>query len=431
VRRTDDATSERAAGAAGAPAPEGTGPRLKRSLSLPLVTLYGLGTTVGAGIYVLVGKVAGRAELLTPAAFAVAAVLAGLTAFSFAELAARYPKSAGEALYVRAAFGRRPLALAVGLLVALSGTVSAAAIALGAAGYLGTLVELPAAAVVVLLVLGIGALAAWGIAESVTLAAVLTLVEVGGLVLVVVTVALWLPDRPAPLPRPGALLPPFEAGAWSAVLAGAVLAFYAFIGFEDMVNVAEEVKDAPRTLPLAIVVTLALTTLLYVAVALVAVLALPPAELAASAAPLAELFERAGGSALAISLIAILATLNGALIQIIMAARILYGLSEQGALPAALGRVHATTRTPLLATAVVALAVMALAVGLPIEPLAEATSVVVLAVFTLVNLALLRLKRRAPHPAGVWRVPWPVPLGGFLASAAFLGFEALRLLGIG
>lgn len=403
-------------------------PRLKRSLSLPLITLYGLGTTIGAGIYVLVGKVAGHAGLYAPLSFLIAALLAGLTALAFAELCARYPKSAGEALYVREGLGSNKLALVVGLMVALAGLVSAAAITLGAAGYAASVVALPKVVVVISIALAIGVLAAVGILESVTAASVFTLLEIGGLVLVVWAGAGTVPDVSAQLP---ALLPSLDGAVWAGIFAGALLAFYAFIGFEDMVNVAEEVKDVTRLLPLAIVLTLVITTVIYVAVAIVAVLAVPPAELAASEAPLVLIYETGGGGLpQLVTGIAIFATLNGALIQIIMASRILYGLAHQGALPAILGRVNPLTHTPLLSTAIVTAAVLVLAIGFRIEILAEATSIVALAIFTLVNLSLMRIKARHPRPAGIAVLPAFVPLLGFLASGLFLLLEALRRGGV-
>ncbi len=401
--------------------------QLKRRLTLPILTLYGLGTTVGAGIYVLVGKVAGRSELFTPAAFLVAALLAGLTALSFAELSARFPKSAGEAVYVLEGLRSRRLSLLVGLLVALAGVVAAAAIAVGSVGYILQFLGLPPKPTVAVVVLLLGAIAAWGIAESALTAAVLTLVEIGGLLLIIVVGAQATPDIPQHL---GELVPPPALSAWTAIFAGAVLAFYAFIGFEDMVNVAEEVKDVSRNLPLAIVLTLAITTIVYLCVTVVAVLAVAPAELAASDAPLALIYERASGrEATAISLIAIFATINGALIQMIMASRVLYGLSRAHELPGPLGRVHPVTRTPLIATLLVTLLIGLLTVLFPIETLAEATSAITLTVFSLVNLALLQLKRRGPTPANAPRIPAVVPLAGLVISVAFLGLEGLRLVG--
>jgi amino acid transporter len=399
-------------------------PALNRRLNLPLLTFYGLGTTIGAGIFVLVGKVAGRAGMAAPVSFLVASLLAAFTAFSFAELVARYPRSAGEAIYVREGFGSHRLALIVGLMVALSGVVSSATIVNGSVGYLHEFVDIPRMLGVVVMLALLTALALWGIGESVTAAAIFTVLEIGGLMLVI-----WAAkDSFADLPARGVeLIPPFEGLPWIGVTAGAMLAFYAFLGFEDLVNVAEESKDVTHTLPMAILLTLALTTLLYVLVATVSVLTVPPAELAQSSAPLAFVYERStGGTSGIISGIAVFAVLNGALIQMIMASRVIYGLADQHELPGGLAWVHPRTRTPMVATGLVAAAILVLAVGFPLEHLAETTSVIVLVVFALVNLALVMIKRRGtPAPEGVRTYPTWIPTIGFAASTGFL---ALRFL---
>jgi amino acid transporter len=165
--------------------PPDAGPALRRSLSLPLVTLYGLGTTIGAGVYALTGEIAGLAGVYAPVAFVVASFMATFTALSFAELSSRFPRSAGEAVYVQEGLGRPRLAQGVGLLVALSGAVSAATITNGFVGYLGELVEVPRAFAILAMLVSLGLIAAWGIGQSVLLAGVLTLVEIGGLLLVI------------------------------------------------------------------------------------------------------------------------------------------------------------------------------------------------------------------------------------------------------
>ena len=396
---------------------------LKRSLSLPLLVLYGLGTTIGAGIYALVGEIAAAAGYLAPFSFLLAALLAGLTAAGFAELGARLPRAAGEALYVRAGLGSRRLSTVTGLLVVLAGLVSAAAMINGFVGYLHEFVQVDRVSAIVAVTLALGAAAAWGIAESVVIASLLTLVEVAGLVWVIVAGA----AASGPAPHWTALVP-LNTTDWGAALGTALLAFYAFIGFEDMVNVAEEVRDVRRTLPLAILLTLVLTTLLYVLLMLVAVFALPPGELAASRAPLAYLYQQVTGrSAAVISLIGMFAIVNGALIQIVMAARVLYGLSGMAQLPALLGRVSARTRTPLVATGLVTILVLVLAVTGRLAGLAQTTSVTMLVVFALVNLALWRIKRRQPDAPGTPALPLWVPLAAFLVCVGFVASEALRL----
>lgn len=404
-----------------------TAPKLQRRLSLTLLTLYGVGTTVGAGIYVLVGKVALAAGVLAPVSFLLACVLVAASAFSFAELSTRFPKSAGEAVYVGQAFQRKHLALLVGLLVMLAGIVSSGTIVNGAAGYIREFVTVPAWILVVLVVLMLGAIAAWGIGESVGLAAVLTVLEIVGLGLVIWAGWSATPDIPAALAAQ-----PLPAAPVAGVLLGTVLAFYAFIGFEDMVNVAEEVRDPHRTMPRAIILTLAITLVLYVAVALVAVAAVPIAELGASEAPLALVWERgSGGSLQVISAIAIFATVNGALIQIVMASRVLYGLANEGWLPRGLGRVAPRTHTPVRATALVTVVVLVFALALPLVTLAQITSLLALAVFALVNAALIVLKRRAPRAPGLFRIPVWAPWLGCLISLAALAYGlAIQVSGL-
>jgi amino acid transporter len=391
---------------------------LRRSLSLLQVVLYGLGTTIGAGIYLLIGEVAKLAGTAAPTAFGVASLLAAFTALSFGELVSRFPHSAGEAAYVQAGFGRRGLATAVGLLVAIAGCVSAAAMAKGFAGYLAELVEVPELICIAAFVALLIAVAVWGVVESVTLAGVITLIEVAGLVVIIWVAGDSLGQLPERWPE---LLPVSNPGVWRGVAAASLLTFYAYLGFEDMVNMAEEVKDVRRTLPLAIGITLVITTILYITLAAVCVLAVSPAELAASTAPLAFLFERVTGAApTGIALVGILAVVNGALIQIIMASRVLYGLAARGHLPAPLARVHSRTATPHYATFAAGALVLVLALGFPLAGLAEGTSVATLLVFASVNLALWRIKGRAPLEEPVFSIPRWVPAVGACSTGGLL-----------
>jgi amino acid transporter len=391
---------------------------LKRTLTLPLLTFYGLGTILGAGIYVLVGEVAGLAGMHAPLAFAVAAVVAAFTAFSYAELAARHPFSAAEAVYVQEGFGRRGLSMLVGALVLFAALASAAALANGFAGYLRLFVGVPSWSAILFVLLALGALAAWGIHESARVAAAATLIEIGGLLLVVAVSGEGLLALPA---RLNELVPPAQTEAWQGIFLAAFVAFFAFIGFEDMSNVAEEVIEPERTMPRAIFLALAVSTALYLLVALAAVLTLSRDELAGHAAPLALMYEKATGrEPVLIGVIALFAVTNGALVLLIRAARVLHGMSVQGWLPAAFGRVHPARRTPLLATASVTFATLVLALALPLALLAKATSAAILIVFALINLALLRIRRRAPAPPGVRSYPPAVPLTGFVLSLLLL-----------
>lgn len=399
---------------------------LKRSLSLPLLVLYGLGTTIGAGIYALVGEMAGIAGYHAPVSFLLASILAALTAFTYAELSGRFPRCAGAALYVREGFCSERLSTVVGILVISAATISAAALVNAFSGYLGEFIELQRAPVIIVITLVLGSIAAWGISQSVTIAAIVTLIEIGGLLLVIVVSRSGVADLAEHWPM---LVPSFDSSSWHGIFAASFLAFYAYTGFEDMVEVAEETRNARRNLPVAIMLTLGITTLLYMAVMAAAVMAMPPHELAQSEAPLSRLYQYYTGThANIISVVALVAIINGALIQIIMVARVLYGMSSRQLLPTVLSRVNRRTRTPLVATALTTGMVVVIALTGSLASLAEAASLVILIVFALVNAALLMIKRKQPKPEGLIVFPFMIPLLGFIVSAGFVLARIVSLL---
>ncbi len=400
-------------------------PALKRSLSLTMLVLYGLGVTIGAGIYVLIGAAAARAGPHAPIAFLIAATVMALSAASFAELATRLPVSAGEAVYVEKGFGSPRLGMAVGLLVIAAALISSAAIAQGAAGYIGEFVKAPEWVLVIAVILLTGLVAAWGISEAVWLAAIMTVIEIGGLVVVIVA---GIGRDPGILARaPEAFAGLGSAAAWPGIFGATMMAFFAFIGFEAMVNVAEEVEEPNRNLPLAIAITLVVSTVLYSLVVWVAINAVPRSELSTSTAPLSLVFQvTTGASPTLISLIAIFATINGVVVQTVMAARVIYGMAHQGSLPAGLRQVHATTRTPLLATAVAVALTLIAALALPIERLADMTTQAMLVVFALVNAALWVMKRNGQARHDGITVPAIVPAAGALSCVALLVADLAR-----
>lgn len=403
--------------AAGGPVP------LRRRLGLPLLVLYGTGITIGAGIYVLIGEVAGHAGRFAPWSFVLAAAVMALTVASYAELSTRFPVSAGPAAYVMAAFRSRGFAIAVGLLTVATGVISSAAVTLGSAGYVQQFIPLPTFLITLAVLALLGAVAAWGILESVVLASLFTVIEVGGLLIVIAAAV----HGELPFAAAIVTLPPLDAAALSGIAFGGLLAFFAFIGFEDLAVVVEEARVPHRNIPRAMVLTLLISTVLYVLVAAIAVSAVATERLASSTAPLSLVFhEVAGVSPATISAIAIVATLNTILAQMTMAARVIYGLAREGSLPAFLARVHPRTRTPLPATALVVIAIVPLALLVPLTPLAEITSLATLAVFAVVNLALLWLRYRGveslvPHV----RVPVWVPAIGLATCAAMIAHALL------
>jgi amino acid transporter len=348
-----------------------------------MLTLYGLGTIIGAGIYVLVGEVAGRAGLFAPVAFLVAAVVAVFTGFTYGELAARLPFSAGEAIYVHTAFHRKWLSTITGWAVVLTGVVSAAALVNGFTGYFLVFVQLPEWWIVIVLTAVLGGIAAWGIEESAWFAAIMTVLSVLGLVWVLVVTFSAIDVARLDLDD---VLPPLEVAAWSGIFAGGFLAFYAFIGFEDMVNVAEEVHHPERAIPRAILIALIVSTLLYALVAFAAVATLPIDELQVSRAPLVDMMAVQGMAA------------------------------EKG------------IGTPLRATGVVVAVVLALALWLPVGTLAQVTSLIILLVFAVMHLALLRLKVSNPRPDGVNVIHPAWPAIGLLLTLGLILFRGLSFL---
>jgi len=394
---------------------------LKRTIGLTSLLFYGLGNILGAGIYVLIGKVAGEAGMYIPLAFFTASVVAGFSAFTYSELSARYPLSAGEAVYIHEGFHLTALSRMTGLLIAFAGMVSAATISRGFYGYFYTFFQLPELLVVAVIILLLGTLTLWGISQSVAAAAALTVIEVAGLLLII-----WAgKDALATLPvQIDSLLPPFQSSALVGIMLGAFLAFFAFIGFEDMVNIAEEVKNPQHNLPAAILLALLIATLMYASVALVAVLSVDQDTLSASKAPLADVLSATSSiNPKIISVISMIAIVNGALIQMIMASRIFYGMANKGWLWKRLGIVNKKTQTPVTATVLVIIIILGLAMWFPLETLAKSTSYLVLVVFALANAALVLIKRALPAPEGILNNPMWVPVTGFITCIGLLMFQ--------
>ena len=392
-------------------------PQLLRSLTLVEICFYGIGTILGAGIYVLLGEVVNESGMATPSAFLLSALIVSFSAYSYAQMSHRFPYSAGEAVYIMEGLNSRHISALAGYAISLGGIVSAATIARGFTGYFAFFSELPPWAIIILLITTLTILAAWGVKQSVTIAVITTLLEIAGLLLVLVVGGDELHGRNIPwrefLPAPDQTLAP--------IISGAFLAFFAFIGFEDMVNMAEEVKNPRRNLPLGIAIALITSTLLYVAVAIVAILTLPLSELANSNAPLALIIEK--NSAIPVELMAaisVVAIINGALIQIIMVSRVLYGMAERNLAPLILKSIHPKTHTPLKATVLTGFIVVSFALWLPISTLAKTTSSLILIVFTLVNLSLLVLNYRE-KTAGISGLF--IPAIGACLCTSFLAFQ--------
>ncbi|HWI22077.1 MAG TPA: APC family permease [Baekduia sp.] len=392
---------------------------LKRAISSKMLLLFVIGDVLGAGIYALVGVVGGRVGGAIWMAFAAALILALITAFAYSELVTKYPRAAGAALYVNKAFGIHFVTFIVTFAVMASGVASAATLSRSFGGdYLADFVDLPTIGVAIAFLLLVAVINARGIAESVKLNVVLTTIELCGLVLVAVIGLAFLADgggetsRAFEIKEGEALIP--------AVIAGAGLAFYALIGFEDSVNVAEETQK-PRDYPLALFGGILIAGAIYLVVTIVASMAVPTDKLAGSDGPLLEVVQL---GPLAIdtkifSAIALFALANGALINMIMSSRLLYGMGRADVLPSAFSKLLPSRKTPWVAILfTTAIAAILVATG-DLSDLADMTVLLLLGVFTLVNLSVLVL-RRDPVEHDHFKTPIVFPIIGAGVSIAVM-----------
>lgn len=403
-------------------------PALKRTVGPGQLTLYALGSMLGAGIYGLVGKAAGSVGNAVWLSFLVALVAALLTSLSYASLGSRHPRAGGAAYVTQRAFGRPLLSFVVGLALVCSGLTSVATQSRVFADNIAALLGLdgfPVWFFAVGFILILAALVFRGIRESMWVNVVCTLVEAGGLLMVVAAgIGYWGSvdyfAPPAGIEIDGAVMSLL-------IVQGAVLTFFAFIGFEDTINIAEECRNPQTTIPIALVAATLTAALIYVAIAITAVSVVPADELAASPSPLTEVMNRAAPSVPPIVYIAItlFAVANTALVNYVTASRLMFGMARQGLLPEPVGAVHASRRTPHIAVVLLMLVLLPLAIAGTVTALASATVLLLLVVFAIVNAALFVLQRRSGEVKGAFEVPPFVPLLGCIVCA---GLIVVRLL---
>lgn len=409
-----------APGAPGTPGPaEGT-PELKRALGPKLLILFVIGDILGTGIYATTGQVAGKVGGALWVPFAIGFLVAILTAASYVELVGKYPKAAGAALYTQKAFKVPFLTFIIAFMVMCSGLSSASAAARAFSGdYLSEFTDaVPPTLVAIAFILALAALNLRGVSESVKTNVVLTLVELSGLAIILGIGAYAVLTGDGEPSR----LTDFEASGtgfslMTGVLGATALAFFAFVGFEDSVNMAEETKDPSRTFPRAIFIGVTVTGTIYILVALVSSLLVDYKTLEGSSGPLLEVV-KAGGVDFPpklFALIALFAVTNSALINIMMASRLCYGMANERILPRAMGRVLPTRRTPVVGIVFVSVLAIGLVSTGEIEGLGDTTSFLLLCVFFVVNVAALVL-RRDPVGHRHFRAPTVVPVLGAITS---------------
>lgn len=364
---------------------------LKKSVGWKVFMLYGLGNILGAGIYVLIGEVASISGYGIAASFVFAGFIALFTALTYSALASKYPLSAGAAVYTERAFGSKLMSFSIGLALAISGIVSAGVLLNGFANYTQDLINIPKIIPIGIALFALAAIAIKGIKESSGLAVIITLIEVIGLLLII-GFAYINGDFVS------AAKTSFESVNISnlfPIFLGAFIAFYAVIGFEDMVNIAEEVIDPKNTMILGIMGALLIATILYVLVSVAAISTVDMSQLQQSSAPLSLVFEKASGTSIPIiTIIGLFAVINGVLAQIIMSSRVLYGLAREGWIPSVFSEVSSKYQTPVFGTLVVAFLILVAAMTLPLSALAQITSFIILIIFTVVQIGAIKLVRQ-------------------------------------
>jgi amino acid transporter len=398
---------------------------LRRVISRPMLTFFILGDILGAGIYSLTGEVGADTGGAIWAGFLVAFVLAFLTAFAYLELVTKYPQAAGAALYVDRAFGLHFLSFLVTFAVMASGVTSAsfAASRVGGRYFEGLtgVSDPPMALIGAIAILLVAAVNLWGVAECVRVNIAITCVEVAGL-LFVIGVGAWVLMSGDGNPGQAFEFAGSGFGVVTGLLAGAATAFYAFLGFEDAVNLAEETKEPHRTFPPALVTGVVGAVIIYLLVAFTAAMTVPLDVLTESSGPLLEVV-KAGAPNLdtgeLFSAVSIVAVSNTMLINMLMASRLLYGMSRRGVLPSALSRLT-KRQTPWVAIAVTtALALVLLFTVDDLSDLSDTTVLLLVGVFLLVNVSALVLRRdRVEHEH--FRAPAAALVAGAVISFVFL-----------
>jgi len=391
-------------------------PKLKRRVSLFGVTVYGVGNVLGAGIYALIGEVVGITGNLSWLAFVLASITGALTGLSYAELSAMYSKSAAEFVYTEEAFKIRILSFLLGWVIIFSGILSAATVALGFANYLAALFGVPSIILTVifaaLLIVILSLVNFIGIKASTWANILFTFIEAAGLILIIII----------GIPHFGSVnyleLP--IGGSFTVIFPAVALIFFAYIGFEDIANIAEEVKNPAKNLPKAIIYSIIITTVLYCLTAISVVSILPYSEIADSPAPLNSVTTAVLGpiGGIIMSFIALFATANTVLIMMIVTSRMMYGMARDKALPEGLSKVSQKYRTPALAVLITMILTMIPLFFGDISIVANATVFGVLITFFMVNLSLIALRRKKPDLERPFKLK---PNIGWIPIIALLG----------
>lgn len=363
------------------------------------LTMYGTGLILGAGIYVLIGEAAGFAGDSVWIAFVMGSIVALFAGFSYAELSSMFPRAAAEYIFIKNAFKNNFFAFLIGWLTAITSIITAATVALGFGGYFAEFVDIPIIISAIGLLVILSIVNFIGIRESAWTNTIFTIIEASGLILIIVIGFTFANPEPVNYIE--------SPTGFSGIVIAFVLIFFAFIGFEDMANVAEEVKKPKKTLPRAIILSVIIAGILYVLVSLAVVRVVNWEELATSSAPIALVAERGLGSEahILLSSIALFAITNTVLITLVAGSRIFYGMAKEKVFPSILEKVHFKTKTPWIAVIIIlVISVIFTLVG-DIVIIANITVFAIVITFATVNLAVIALRYTEPDVERKFKVP--------------------------
>jgi APA family basic amino acid/polyamine antiporter len=391
--------------------------QLRRELTLGTVTLSGIGIILGAGIYALIGKGAGLAGNAIWLSFIISALIAVFTGLSYAELSSLFPRAAAEYEYTNNVLGRK-MAFVIGWLIIFTGIIGAAAVALGFGGYLHDLTGIPPIPSALAIIAILSVILFLGIRESATTASIFTVIECVGLILIIVIgIPFWGTVDYFAMPKGS-----------GGVIEAAVLVFFAFIGFEQIVKLSEETLAPEKTIPRGLLLAITVSIVLYVLTAISAVSVVGWERLSASPAPFAEVASSALGdyAGATLSIIALFATANTVLLMLLASSRIAYGMADSFSLPRFLAGIHPIRRTPLIAIVTTTLIAMLFVLIGDIGFIANVTNFTVFVCFSVINLTVILLRYRQPALIAPFRVPvrlgrMPlIPLLGIISCLFFL-----------
>ncbi len=399
-------------------------PPLKRAIGPKLLLFFVVGDILGTGIYALTGSVAGQIGGALWVPFLMAFIVAFLTAFSYLELVGKYPKAAGAALYTNRAFKIQFLTFMVAFAVMSSGVTSAATAAKAFGDtYLKQFITLPTWAVAGVFILGLALINFRGVSESVKANVALTIVELSGLLLIIAVGVYAVVGKGQGEASRLTEIDTSQNNVFLAITAATSLAFFAMVGFEDSVNMAEEVREPSRIFPRALLLGMGIAAGIYVVVAVLSSMLVSADDLSAAKSDALFRVLQAGAPGFPLGIFAaigLLAVINSALINMLMASRLLYGMANERIIPSAFGFVHPARRTPWVSIVFTSAIAFILVSTADITLLGGTTALLLLAVFTIVNIAVLVLRREAVEHkhfrAPTWAPVLGVLLCGFLAT---------------